>query len=468
MDNKSSNFQSNGDKGNNKESISSGILKRSLFFTFLGTAFLFSFVFIYKTIKDNLSHEVKKALQTPEVKTIKKYYRDYKKEALELIRKKEQEIISKAIIDPRIEEEKENLKRDIHEKIEYEINNYFEYVKKHNVEKFLDWMYAFSTDYISLCLKAKDMLSTTFKYIYNLLRHRESEVAKDIIQREIEERLGRDTSEWEKYIRKNIRKYLINENDIEKIIQNRINPYVNERIKEYTKNVSKIIIINYLNGLKETIKTSYPQLSERDINEIINTFLRKYSSLRDDVKEKIDLQNSVSDSIKISVAYFMAPIAIRSFYKVISKNIEKEIFTSLIRRASRKLYMRQISKLASKLTQLVVENIGRVAVSIPCLVTGIYSPICILIVFGGTDVILNKIYEALTREDTKKDILNLLRDMEYNLITYLENVYDNAIEKISFEIPENIFLNQKISDLIDNSEPINEDNYDDSSAWEDY
>jgi hypothetical protein len=331
---------------------------------------------------------------------------------------------------PQIEKLKEETLKDIENRTEQALKVYFSKAKTEGVEKFLNWLYSFGTDYIILLKQAETFyrdakcfkkLPEIEKYLLSCGGDRKSCLQK--APREIKACLS--PSPTERYIEMQVEKYLINPRELEKLLSQRVFPYANEKLEEFQLKSLSILKKNYKKVALERVKTylekNYPGLNRKELNELLRELEQKPEFLDIGSVISSDTLKRVGEKVSVAVA---AAVGYKLALKV-AERIAFKIDAKILSKLAQKLAAKAGSKLAS-----VLAGFGSgVAV---CAETGPVSLLCGVvggvIAWVATDYAINKLDEVLSRKEMRLELVKMLNNAERQVLKAVVDRYKRAMD----------------------------------------
>ncbi len=331
---------------------------------------------------------------------------------------------------PQIERLKEKTLKDIENRTEQTLKVYFSKAKTEGVEKFLNWLYSFSTDYMVVLKKAETFyrdakcfikLPKIEKYLLSCGGDRKSCLQN--APREIKACLS--PSPTEKYIKTQVEKYLINPKELEKLLSQKVFPYANEELEEFQLKSFSILEKNYKKVVLERVRTylekNYPGLNRKELNELLRELEQK--------PEFLDIGSVISsDTLKRVGGKVSVAVAAAVGYKLalaVAERIAFKIDAKILSKLAQKLAAKAGSKLTSVLTGFEI-GIAVCAEMVPVsLLCGVVGGV---IAWVATDYAVNKLDEVLSRKEMRLELVKMLNDAERQISKAVVDRYERIMD----------------------------------------
>jgi len=380
-------------------------LKRNAFWVgFLGTSlFIGAVVLTYNLLVEEAKPTVEKVGQTYQPTLT-----ELKKQVFEVLKRNNQKILSQAYKAGRPDIKKleaQNLK-EVQTYIERKLTSYFNKVETKNVETFLNWFYAFGTDYKVIFRRAED----TFNAVKCKTGHLESCFK---------------VSATEKYIETQIDKYLLNKNNLQRYLETEVMPYLREKLKEFARRSLEIVKTHYRKEAQRLLKEEFKNVPT-------------------------DTLRWITDSATRRMAEKVVNLTETEINRRIERKLNAMVTTALIAKITGKVVSKISYKLTVKITQKVAaksaEKVGARFFTgfgggvLACSALGPFSLVC-GVAAGvaatvATDYALTKLDEAFTRDDMRRELVKLLEEAKKDLITQLVEFHKTNLQAVETVLEE--------------------------------
>ena len=413
-------MDSNSNRSRNFDSF-----KKGFWFAFLGLTFIFALIWFGSTFVENLTHKrikIKEQNSTVIVKVVNAT-EIVKKELIKKLSERNTEIYTSACekSKPEIEKLKKETIEAIRNHTSRVLNLYFSTVQRVGVEKFLNWLYSFGTDYMVVFNRLVDAKRDVECYL-NLKRGEFTNLSKCV-----------HNSELERYILQKVKTYLVNDKKITKLVEEKVIPYANGKVKEFEKNALQILSKNYKEELQKEAKKIAKQLKEE----------REFNNLSEEEISKITLE--VTKEITPKIEGELAGRVTAKTGTVITAIITAKIVSKIVTKMATKIAEKVTLKVTSKVLTKLAEKLGAKAASalggfeagtLACGWLGPFSVACGAvagaIVWFATDVVVNKLDEVLNRDEMRSFLIKQLSNGKNDItLSMVENDLKilNKVEK---------------------------------------
>ena len=402
------------EKGNLKQ-----IRNKKLFWWTFWSIFIGSSVFVaiplwLKVLSEKPAHSSSKlrSVNNTTPTAVNKALKEIEKlKAIEYIENKKQEIFARAWERsyPRIEELRKKITENVAKFTDRQLDRYFKNIEKYNVDKFLDWLYSFGTDYKIAFFESKEEIE-------KLLAEKKCFDKKKLSECK---RLIKPSD----YLQKQVSKYLINSTDLEKYIKKEILPYYEKQIKTFVDKSYEILRAEVKGVAAEMAKERFPDLKEIDLEEVVNNFT---------VKMNYELKVNSLERIGVKVVNAVVAAVI---FKLLTKTLPKKLAAKIAAKIGEKILAKMAAKAGSKLAGA---GSGFAAGTALCLEFGPLSVLCGIAAAAAaaiaTDIAINKIDELITRDDFKTELVKDLEDLKKKLHSDLLKNFKDALTKVELEM----------------------------------
>ena len=306
---------------------------------------------------------------------------------------------------PEIERLKRETLEDIRRHTRAVLNRYFSQAQREGVERFLDWLYSFGTDYVVVFKKAEGVL--------------------------------KNNSAMERYIRQKVETYLINPPRLNRLLKEEVIPYADRKVKEFVEKSQQILIQNYRRELEKEARRVALQLrekgeikglGEKEIDQIV-----RYVSQRLEQKLWSDVKKRVTQKVESFITGVLT-------FKILTKVTHK-----MAVKLSQKIVAKITAKIIAKAGQKMASKIGASLVGfesgvLACAWAGPFSVVCGLAAgtaaWVATDVVINKLDEAISRDEMRDSLRKYLSDVQDNLLRAVVKVYEEKLNHCEDKLKE--------------------------------
>jgi uncharacterized membrane protein YheB (UPF0754 family) len=298
------------------------------------------------------------------------------------------------IIDQAIKKTCSELKQDKYLKkfsqyLSSNLNSYFRKIERNNIPKFLDWLYAWGTDY-----------KIAYHSALKLIR-------------------GEDN-----YLQRKIEILLFNPYDFRVFVKNHIFPEMQKEYNQFEEEIKEKLIENIKKLSKQELKSKYPQLSDSTIDEILSAFFNNQ-------KEQIEKDISKRVGSKIIAHSILFKILKRLSEKlgyIISIKISKKIAAKIVEKIG--------AKLGSKVGSKAVGGVSAFAAGVgACIELGPLSVVCGIGAALAADLVadyaITKLDELMNRDESQRELINLLEQSKKQAYKEIMGNFEELLIKSS-------------------------------------
>lgn len=291
------------------------------------------------------------------------------------------------------------------------LERYIPHAGYRGIESFLDWLYSFGTDYMVVFKKLLDTIKGT-KCYYDLKRGKLDKASLCI-----------NNSKLRMYILQRVRTYLINEWVISQAVEKEILPYAKGKVEEFAKKSIQLAKEEY----KEELLKEAKKVAE---------LLKREGKIKRILDEQIDkLIPQMVDEIKVST---IRDVENRVHFKLITL-ITSAIILKVVTKTTTKVAVKVAEKVTLKVSaKLASAAAGFGAGAAACSWLGPFSGACGVVAgvvaWVSTDVVINKLDEALSRDDMKKEIIKLLLGAKKTINLSLVKEFEATVTRLENQI----------------------------------
>jgi len=415
-------MDSNSNRSRNFDSF-----KKGFWFAFLGLTFIFALIWFGSTFVENLTHKrikIKEQNSTVIVKVVNAT-EIVKKELIKKLSERNTEIYTSACekSKPEIEKLKKETIEAIRNYTSKVLKLYFLTVQRVGVEKFLNWLYSFGTDYMVVFRQLEDAKRDVECYL-NLERGEFTNLSKCV-----------HNSELERYILQKVKTYLVNDKKMSKLVEEKVIPYANGKVKEFEKKALQILSKNYKKELQKEAEKLAKQLKKE----------KKFNKLSEEEISKITLE--VTKEITPKIEGELAGRVTTKTGTVITAIITLKIVSKIATKMATKIAEKVTLKVTSKVLTKLAEKLGAKAASalggfeagtLACAWSGPFSVACGAvagaIAWVATDVAVNKLDEVLNRNDIRRFLIKQLSNRQNEITLSVVENYLKILNKVEEKI----------------------------------
>ncbi len=317
---------------------------------------------------------------------------------------------------PQIEELKRRNLSEVRNYIDRKLDFYFKVHIYWNdgIDRFLDWLYSTKTQYYLTLLKGKELAERGINSVATRLANKT---------------LFNATPEVARYIEEHFYRFVLNPEDLQGYINREIVPYMEKKFSEFQREVFKIVETRYREELRNLTSERFGNSTE--VQREVDDFLKSHSG---DLESFFLHRVNVIATIKVGEG---AGLAIA--YKVLTKISAK---------VSEKIAVKVGEKVGSKLLSAASGFTEGLAL---CAWAGPFDLVCAVggavITTIATDYAINKIDEHLTREKTKKHLLENLKKLQTSLGKLLYETYKGKVEAFENRLSEEFYKGIPLKEL---------------------
>jgi len=325
---------------------------------------------------------------------------------------------------PKIEQLRKQITDDVKKYTELKLNKYFQKLEKRNVDKFLDWLYSFGTDYKITFFSSKE------------------EVEKFLSSRKcLEEGANRcqNLVKPSGYLEEQISKYLLNPENLENYLKREIFPYHRQKLEEFVNKSYEILEEEIERTAKAELKRKFPNLGEGEIEEFIKGFMVDV-----DYKLRANALERISGKVAVGVIWV---VMTKSVLKVV-KALPKKVATKIASKIAGKIAAKMATKAGSKLAG--VGSAFAVGTGL-CMEFGPLAVICgataAAVATFATDYAVNRLDEFMNRDDFKRELIKHLEDSEKELYSEVVKNFENTIKGVEAEMGKNFAGQRRLKEI---------------------
>ena len=402
-------------KQNNKGKIERN---KKLFWTTFWTLFIGSSVLVaiplwLSTLSEKPAQESKN--QTKPVKTVVKVVKRFENvELIKYIEGKKKEILARAWekSEPQIEQLRIEITSEISDFTNKALNRYFEKIETQNVDKFLDWLYSFGTDYKIAIFAAKEEVDK-FLNSRDCIKNGNIEGCKKFVKPS-------------GYLEQQVSKYLLNPNDLRIYLEIEIFPHYKQSLDYFVKKSFEILKKEIKSTAEEELKEKFPDIDGEEIEKIVDNFMVQIEpTLRMDVLKRI------SQKVTTIVTLTILKKIIVKEAKVLPKKVATKIAYKMAEKIAAKMAVKTGSKLAGA-------GSGFATGTAVCIEFGPFAVLCgvaaALAAAVATDYTINKVDELMNRDDFKIELIKDLENSKKELYSALRTEFKSSINSVEFEM----------------------------------
>ena len=318
---------------------------------------------------------------------------------------------------PQIEALKRKNLSEVKNYIDRKLELYFQVriVRSGGIDRFLDWLYSTKTQYYLTLLKGKELAERGLNSVATRLANKT---------------LFNATPEVARYIEEHFYRFVLNPEDLQGYIDREIVPYMEKKFSEFQREVLKIVETRYREELRNLTSERFGNSTE--IQRLVSLYLQTHKG---DMEKFLLHKVNVIATLKVGESVGLTLIT----YKVLTKISAK---------VSEKVALKLGEKVASKAVGAASGFTEGLAL---CAWAGPFDLVCAVggavIATIATDYAVNKADEYLTREKTKKHLLENLRKLETSLGKLLYETYRGKVEAFENHLSEEFYKGIPLREL---------------------
>ncbi len=400
----------------------------AFWFAFLGLTLLMALLWFGSSLVNSLlKPEKSESLhRTGSEKTstsaeIRKAYSKYLRDFLQYLKEKNSEIVAKAWekSEPEIKRLKEKTLEDIEKRSREVLNAYFLKAENGGVEKFLDWLYSFGTDYV-VVLKQAEGAAKKIQCYWDL---KKGEI-RNLLQ-------CAKSSELEKYISVKVGEYLLNPESLRGLVETRLVPFIDKKLEEFRKRSVEIFERHYRALLIKEAK-KFAEQHRNDLPKNLGRTDRTLSEFAQKMAETLapTVLSDVKKRISLKIAAMISAAVVTKVVVKTAEKIAAKLAETVTVKVISKILAKLLAKVSGKIVTFLTSTAGGVAA---CSWAGPFSIVCGLAAgvaaWVATDYAINRLDEALSRDELREELKTLLANAELTLIRRIVEVSENIAEQ---------------------------------------
>ena len=383
---------------------------------FIGLALLFAAVNVAYHL---LAEKTTKTLQkVEESKTLTRKGEELKKKVFQFLEENNKIALRRAWEKslPQIEELKKKNLSEVKNYIDHKLELYFQVhiFRSGGIDRFLDWLYSLKTEYYLTFLKGKELAKEGINSVAN---------------RFWDKTFFNNTSDVSRYIEEHFYRYVLNPKDLQGYINREIVPYMEKKFEEFQEEVLKIVENRYREELQSLTSERFGNSTE--VQKLVSLYLQTH---------KGDLGKFLLDRVNV--------VATLKVGEGVGLAVAYKVATKISAKVSEKVAAKVGEKVASKAVSTASGFGEGLAL---CAWAGPFDLVCAvggaIVATVATDYAINKIDEHLTREETKKHLLENLKKFQTSLGNLLFETYKRRVETFENRLSEKFYREIPLKEL---------------------